>query len=65
MQWDVGGLRQLCKSEEEDLFGPSTTILLTTLFKVRKNCRIQILISELSWLAHEVEFVLVDLCRSR
>jgi hypothetical protein len=48
--------------------GPSTTILLTTLFRVRKNCRIQILISELSWLAHEVvemEFVLVDLCRSR
>lgn len=46
-------------------FGSSTTILLTTLFKVRKNCRIQILISELSWLTHEVEFVLVDLCRSR
>jgi len=34
-----------------EFIGPSTTILLTTLFNVRKHCRIPILISELSWLA--------------
>jgi hypothetical protein len=35
--------------------GRSTTILLTTLFKVRKIAESKILISELSWLAHEVD----------